>query len=125
MSDDPMSDDPMSGDPFLASLRAWAQDTPAVVALVLCGSSAALARRDRWSDHDFLVVDWKTSRRGDADPLQLALYRQAWAELTGVPVERVRAAFYYVRSGRLVEPDLPDRTALEQLLVLGDAGESG
>ena len=46
----------MSGDPFLASLRAWAQDTPAVVALVLCGSSAALARRDRWSDHDFLVV---------------------------------------------------------------------
>jgi len=51
-----MSDDPMSGDPFLASLRAWAQDTPAVVALVLCGSSAALARRDRWSDHDFLVV---------------------------------------------------------------------
>ena len=44
--------------------------------------------------------------------------------LHDVPLERVRAAFYYVRSGRLVEPpDLPDRAALEQLLVLGDAAE--
>ncbi|HEX4688445.1 MAG TPA: ATP-dependent DNA helicase, partial [Nocardioides sp.] len=58
----------------------------------------------------FLVVDWKTSRRDDADELQLALYRLAWAELAGVPLDRVRAAFYYVRSGRIVEPtDLPDR----------------
>ncbi len=65
----------------------------------------------------FLVVDWKTNQRANADPLQLALYRQAWAELRGVPVERVRAAFYYVRTGEVVEPaDLPDRDALERLL---------
>jgi DNA helicase II / ATP-dependent DNA helicase PcrA len=65
----------------------------------------------------FLVVDWKTSRTQGADPLQLALYRLAWAELAGVPVERVRAAFYYVRTGDLVEPaGLDGRAALERLL---------
>ncbi len=68
-------------------------------------------------DGSFLLVDWKTNRTESADPLQLAIYRVAWAELTGVPVERVRAAFYYVRSGRLVEHDaLPERADLERLL---------
>ena len=65
----------------------------------------------------YLLVDWKTNRAATADPLQLATYRVAWAELTGVPVERVRAAFYYVRTGELVEPDgLPGRDELERLL---------
>ena len=65
----------------------------------------------------FLVVDWKTNRAQTADPLQLAVYRLAWAELAGVPVERVRAAFYYVRSGDLVEPvGLQSRAGLEALL---------
>ncbi|WP_395656033.1 UvrD-helicase domain-containing protein [Nocardioides sp.] len=64
-----------------------------------------------------LVVDWKTNRAATADPLQLAVYRLAWAELHGVPLESVRAAFYYVRTGEVVEPeDLPDRASLEQLL---------
>lgn len=68
----------------------------------------------------YLLVDWKTNRAPTADPLQLAIYRVAWAELSGVPVERVRAAFYYVRSGEVVEPaDLPDRAALEQLVSPG------
>ena len=61
-------------------------------------------------DGGFLLVDWKTNRHEDADPLQLALYRLAWAELRGVPLEKVRAAFHYVRTGTTVEPDdLPDR----------------
>jgi len=65
----------------------------------------------------YLLVDWKTNQAQTADPLQLALYRVAWAELVGVPVDRVRAAFYYVRSGDLVEPDgLPGRAELEGLL---------
>ncbi len=65
----------------------------------------------------FLLVDWKTNRHEDADPLQLALYRLAWAELRGVPLSNVRAAFHYVRTGRTVEPaDLPDRQALEAML---------
>ena len=68
-------------------------------------------------DGSFLVVDWKTNRAPTADPLQLALYRLAWAELNDVPLDRVRAAFYYVRSGEIVEPDgLPGRSALEALL---------
>ncbi|WP_158547997.1 ATP-dependent DNA helicase [Desertihabitans brevis] len=59
-----------------------------------------------------LVVDWKTSRHHLADPGQLAVYRAAWAELAGVPPERVRAAFYWVREDRLevVDP-LPEITA--------------
>ncbi|MDH2415195.1 ATP-dependent DNA helicase [Nocardioides sp. CER19] len=71
-------------------------------------------------DGRWLLVDWKTSRAATADPLQLAIYRVAWAELTGVPLDRVRAAFVYVRGGRLVEPDgLPDRAGLEALLAVG------
>ena len=67
-------------------------------------------------DDGFLVVDWKTNREQTADPLQLAIYRVAWAELRGLPVERVRAAFYYVRSGDLVAPAaLPGRGELERL----------
>ena len=65
----------------------------------------------------YLLVDWKTNREATADPLQLAIYRIAWAELAGVPVDRVRAAFYYVRTGDVVEPTgLPDRTDLERLI---------
>jgi DNA helicase-2/ATP-dependent DNA helicase PcrA len=64
---------------------------------------------DRW-----LVLDWKTNRTPESDPWQLALYRLAWAELQGVPLERVRAQFYFVRSGTLLEPtDLPGRAELE------------
>ena len=63
------------------------------------------------------IVDWKTNRTRTADPLQLALYRLAWAEQQGVPLESVNAAFLYVRSGEVVRPDdLPDRAALERLL---------
>ncbi|MEU0270219.1 ATP-dependent DNA helicase [Nocardioides sp. NPDC006303] len=68
-------------------------------------------------DGSFLIVDWKTNQTQNADPLQLALYRLGWAELMGVPLSRVRAAFYYVRSGRLVEPSaLSDREELERIL---------
>ena len=65
-------------------------------------------------DGGYQVVDWKTNKAKTADPLQLALYRVAWAELMGVPIDKVSAAFYYVRSGELVEyDDLPDRQGLE------------
>ncbi|MCW8097646.1 UvrD-helicase domain-containing protein [Streptomyces tauricus] len=64
------------------------------------------------------IVDWKTSRTRTADPLQLAVYRLAWAEQHGIPLESVRAAFLYVRSGEIVRPEnLPDRAALERLLL--------
>ena len=60
------------------------------------------------------VVDWKTGRH-PADPLQLALYRIAWAELHQIPVEQVAATFYYVPTARVDRPaDLPDRAALTE-----------
>jgi DNA helicase II / ATP-dependent DNA helicase PcrA len=88
-------------------------------ALVLAGQ-VVRGRIDAVYEEDdgFLVVDWKTNREQTADPLQLAIYRVAWAELHGVPAERVRAGFYYVRSGELVVPgSLPDRAALERLVT--------
>ncbi|WP_407913515.1 UvrD-helicase domain-containing protein [Kitasatospora sp. NE20-6] len=64
------------------------------------------------------VVDWKTHREETADPLQLAVYRLAWAERTGVEPEQVSAAFLYVRSGRVDRPSgLPDRKELTRLLI--------
>jgi DNA helicase II / ATP-dependent DNA helicase PcrA len=67
----------------------------------------------------FRVVDWKTNQRQTADPLQLAIYRLAWADLAGVPVDSVAASFYYVRTGELVTPDdLPGRAELEALFDL-------
>lgn len=70
-------------------------------------------------DGSFLLVDWKTGRHEDADPLQLAIYRLAWAELRGVPPDKVRAAFHFVRSGTTLEPErLADRQALEAVLAV-------
>jgi DNA helicase-2/ATP-dependent DNA helicase PcrA len=63
------------------------------------------------------VIDWKTNRSETADPLQLAIYRIAWAELVGIPAEQVGAAFYYVRTGDVIRPDdLPGREELITLL---------
>lgn len=70
------------------------------------------------------IVDWKTSRSRTADPLQLALYRLAWAEQQRVPLEAVTASFLYVRTGEVVRPDrLPDRAALENLLLAEPVGD--
>jgi ATP-dependent DNA helicase UvrD/PcrA len=67
-------------------------------------------------DGRFEVVDWKTGRSA-ADALQLAVYRLAWAELSGVDVDQVAAAFYYVTSGRVDRPEgLPARAELTALL---------
>ncbi|MEU4350722.1 UvrD-helicase domain-containing protein [Streptomyces sp. NPDC023838] len=68
------------------------------------------------------IVDWKTGRGATGDPLQLAVYRLAWAEQHGVPLESVTAAFLYVRTGDTVRPArLPGRAELERILL----GESG
>ncbi|WP_308288445.1 ATP-dependent DNA helicase [Streptomyces macrolidinus] len=77
---------------------------------------------DRTDGTLYEIVDWKTGRT-PGDPLQLALYRLAWAEQQGVPLEAVSAAFLYVRSGEVVRPEgLPDRAALERLLLDGARG---
>ncbi|MEE1938887.1 ATP-dependent DNA helicase [Streptomyces sp. TRM 70361] len=74
----------------------------------------------------FEIIDWKTGRSGQADPLQLAVYRLAWAERHGLPLKAVRAAFLHVRSGELVRPaDLPGRAGLERLLLYGSTAPGG
>jgi DNA helicase-2/ATP-dependent DNA helicase PcrA len=74
-------------------------------------------------DGGFDVVDWKTGKppRGRAEleavAVQLAAYRLAWAALADVPLEKVRAAFYYVRYNRTVRPaDLLDEAGLMALV---------
>ncbi|MFI5478939.1 UvrD-helicase domain-containing protein [Streptomyces rubiginosohelvolus] len=64
------------------------------------------------------IVDWKTTRHRTADPLQLAVYRLAWAELHGLPLDAVTATFLYVRTGETVHPQgLPGRAELERILL--------
>ncbi|MFJ3087332.1 UvrD-helicase domain-containing protein [Streptomyces sp. NPDC086838] len=64
------------------------------------------------------IVDWKTSRTHTADPLQLAVYRLAWAELHGLPLSDVTATFLFVRTGEAVRPaSLPGRPELERILL--------
>jgi DNA helicase-2/ATP-dependent DNA helicase PcrA len=68
--------------------------------------------------HGYLVVDWKTGAAERSDPLQLAVYRLAWAELRRVDPDRVRAGFYDVRTDRLrIENALPDRDELTTLVA--------
>ena len=128
-------DDGIDDDSDLAELvarfesGAFADRVPVAIeppfALVLDGQvvrgriDAVYADEDAGPGH-FLVVDWKTNKQQTADPLQLAIYRVAWAELQGVPVDQVRVAFYYVRTGDLVEhTDLEDRAGLEKIVGAG------
>jgi DNA helicase-2/ATP-dependent DNA helicase PcrA len=75
-------------------------------------------------DGGYDVVDWKTGylprteAERDAVAVQLAAYRLAWADLARVPLDRVRAAFYYVGHDRTVRPaDLLDADGLRELII--------
>ncbi|MGP3964505.1 ATP-dependent helicase [Nonomuraea sp. 3N208] len=73
-------------------------------------------------DGGYEVVDWKTGQppRGKAAKgasVQLAAYRLAWSHLAGVPLEKVAAAFHYVRANRTVRPvNLLDHAGLVALI---------
>ncbi|HEY5987671.1 MAG TPA: PD-(D/E)XK nuclease family protein, partial [Streptosporangiaceae bacterium] len=69
------------------------------------------------------VVDWKTGQPPasaadfKAAAVQLAAYRVAWARLAGVPLDQVRAGFYYVRQNLTLRPaDLLDEAGLAELV---------
>lgn len=69
------------------------------------------------ADGGMEVVDWKSGGRGGLSDLQLAIYRLAWAEIAGIPVERIDAAFVLVRTGEVIRPQsLLDRADVERLL---------
>ena len=109
---------------FLAS--AWADRTPAEVEVAFETTIGGVVVRGRidavFADDDggWTVVDWKTGdppRDEYAASVQLAAYRLAWAELSGVPVAAVRAAFHYVRLDRTTAPvDLLDADRLRELV---------
>ncbi|MGY0006257.1 ATP-dependent helicase [Micromonospora sp. I033] len=112
---------------FLAS--EWADRVPVEVEVPFATVIAGVVVRGRMDavfarpGGRFDVVDWKTGRQpagreADAAAVQLAVYRLAWAELAGVPVERVGAAFHYVRDGVTVRPaDLLDAEGLTALVA--------
>ncbi|MCI4062550.1 DEAD/DEAH box helicase [Micromonospora sp. R77] len=112
---------------FLAS--EWADRVPLEVEVPFATVLAGVVVRGRMDavfarpGGRFDVVDWKTGRQpagreAQAAAVQLAVYRLAWAELAGVPVDRVGAAFHYVRDGATVRPsDLLDADGLTALIA--------
>ncbi|MFJ6198392.1 ATP-dependent helicase [Micromonospora sp. NPDC092111] len=112
---------------FLAS--EWADRVPVEVEVPFATVLAGVVVRGRMDavfarpGGRYDVVDWKTGRQpagGEAEvvAVQLAVYRLAWAELAGVPVDRVGAAFHYVREGATVRPaDLLDAEGLTALIT--------
>ncbi|MDR7082388.1 DNA helicase-2/ATP-dependent DNA helicase PcrA [Arthrobacter ginsengisoli] len=107
----------------------WANRAPAHVEVPVetrIGDVVVRGRIDavfRDADGGWDLVDWKTGRRPSATALktkavQLAVYRLAWARLKGIPVDQVRAAFYYVADNAVVRPhDLGSAERLEQIVA--------
>lgn len=133
----PGSADEDAGDDDLASLRAtfaaseWADRSPVEVetsvetvldGIAVRGRIDAVFEETGPDGHPaWVVVDWKTGApptgaRAAARALQLAAYRVAWARVRGVPVERVRGAFFHAATGETVWPDLPDVEEITRVL---------
>lgn len=128
------ADEGAADDAHLATLRErferseWAAREPLDIEVpfeTIIGDRLVRGRMDavfRSRDGGYEVVDWKTGSppRGDEarfTAVQLAAYRLAWAELAGVGVERVSAAFHYVSAEVTVRPaDLLDAAGLAALL---------
>jgi ATP-dependent DNA helicase UvrD/PcrA len=131
---DELADDGDASD--LASLRAhfeageWGSRWPVEVEVpfeMLVAGRSVRGRIDAVfadaADGRYDLVDWKTGAPPEAAhdrhaaAVQLAAYRLAWAGLAGVPVEQVRAAFYYVRHDLTLRPeDLLDEAGLTALI---------
>jgi DNA helicase-2/ATP-dependent DNA helicase PcrA len=135
IGDDELFADPEETDDDLMELRArfeageWGGRWPREVEVpfdTLIGDRQVRGRIDavfEGPDGGFDVVDWKTGQpprakaETDAAAVQLAAYRLACAALAGVPLDRVRAAFYYVRYDLTVRPaDLLDEAGLIALI---------
>ncbi|MDN3352739.1 ATP-dependent DNA helicase [Actinomadura sp. DC4] len=129
------SDDGAASDGQLEALQeafersAWADREPLDVEVpfeTLIGDRLIRGRMDAVfrSGEGYEVVDWKTGRppsgeEARAAGVQLAAYRLAWAQLAGVEVDRVSAAFHYVAADVTVRPaDLLDEAGLTELLNL-------
>ncbi|WP_369807561.1 ATP-dependent helicase [Mycobacterium sp. 4858] len=104
----------------------WAARTPIAVEVPFempIGATLVRGRIDAvFADPDggATVVDWKTGEPPHGSEamrqaaVQLAVYRLAWAALSGVAESSVRTAFYYVRARTTIAPDdlpAPDELA--------------
>lgn len=120
---------------FLAT--EWADRAPVAVEVDLETAVAGITLRaridavfpDPQRPDGVVVVDWKTGApprdevTRSSRELQLAVYRLAWSRHTGLPLDRVRAAFCYVGAGRTVYPDrLLDEQQIADLLAQVTAG---
>lgn len=124
--DDTMDLESMKG-AFLAS--EWAQRQPSYVEVPLetrIGSVAVRGRVDavfRTEDGSWLLVDWKTGRVPSGKALkdkmvQLAVYRLGWSRLHSIPLDEIRAAFYYVGAGITIHAkQLQGEQELEQMIA--------
>ena len=68
------------------------------------------------------IVDWKTGSSAKDDDqqsqmnLQLALYRFAYSELKGIPIDQIKVCFYFVKENLEVIPErLPEPAALIEM----------
>ncbi|MET7421859.1 UvrD-helicase domain-containing protein [Dactylosporangium sp. NPDC005555] len=129
------ADEGAAPDEALADLQArflegeWADRVPLDVEVPFASVIAGVVVRGRmdavyaYPDGRYDVVDWKTGNRpagtdAAAAAVQLAAYRLAWSELRGLPLDRVGAAFFYVRDGVTVRPaDLLDEEGLLALIT--------
>ena len=122
---DPLDDDSKLEDLKAAWLKSnFANRTPARVEVPFETTIAGVLIRGRidavYRDGDgFQVVDWKTGSKqlGKSAQVQLAMYRLAWAKLSGCDISKISAAFHYVPTGVTDQPaDLLDEAALVNLI---------
>ena len=77
------------------------------------GSNTFVCKMDAiYQDGDGVqIVDWKTNQPPSEErdlyrrSLQLALYRLAYSEFTGMPIEKVKASFFFVGVSQELTPD--------------------
>ncbi|NAZ14516.1 UvrD-helicase domain-containing protein [Glutamicibacter soli] len=112
---------------FLAS--EWAQLQPAYVEVPLetrVGPVAVRGRIDavfRLEDGTWLMLDWKTGRVPSGKDLksklvQLAVYRLGWSRLHDIPLDQIKAAFYYVAAGVTIHAEhLSGEQELEEMIT--------
>lgn len=100
----------------------WAEKAPHIVEAPFAISLGGYIVRGRidavYKDGDnYTLVDWKTNAKANADTLQLAIYRHAWADSMNVPLENISASFYYVALDETVTPEtFPSREEIIKLL---------
>jgi len=121
--------DPLEDDSALEVLKKawqashWATKTPTNVEVPFETVIAGVLIRGRidavYRDGDgYIVVDWKTGSKelGESAAVQLAMYRLAWAKLSGTDITKVKAAFHYVPTGKDHSP--ANLLSQEELITL-------